>query len=54
MKPFEDKTDFRTLGELKGLLKELPRLEEELDAFAADLEDVWNDQPLMARGDLWE
>ena len=54
MKPFEDKTDFRTLGELKGLLKKLPRLEEELDAFAADLEDVWNDQPLMARGDLWE
>jgi hypothetical protein len=54
MKPYEDKTDFWTLGELKALLKKLPRLEEELDAFAEDLEDVWKDQPLMATGDLWE
>jgi hypothetical protein len=54
MKPYEDKTDSWTLGELKALLKKLPRLEEELDAFAADLEDACNDQPLMATGDLWE
>jgi hypothetical protein len=54
MKPFDDQTGFMTLGELKALLKKLPRLEEELDAFAEDLEDAWNDQPLMARGDLWE
>jgi antitoxin (DNA-binding transcriptional repressor) of toxin-antitoxin stability system len=52
MKPFDDKTELKTLGELKALLKNLPRLEEELDAFAEDLEDVWNEQPLMAIGDL--
>ena len=54
MKPFDDKTASTTLGELKTLLKKLPRLEEELDAFAEDLEDARNDQPLMAREDLWE
>ena len=54
MKPFDENKDFKTLGELKALLKKLPRLEEELDAFAADLEDIRKDQPLMATGDLWE
>ena len=54
MKPFDDKEDLTTLGELKSLLKKLPRLEEELDAFAADLEDIRNEQPLMATGELWE
>ena len=54
MRPIDEKTDFKTLGEFKALLKKLPRLDEELDAFAADLEDIWKDQPLMAKGDLWE
>ena len=54
MKPFDDKVVLVTLGELKALLKKLPRLEEELDAFAEDLEDAWNDQPLMQRADPWE
>lgn len=54
MKPIGEKTDSRALGELKALLKQLPRLDEELDAFAADLEDIRKEQPLMAMGDLWE
>ncbi|MBW1753370.1 MAG: hypothetical protein JRJ46_09760 [Deltaproteobacteria bacterium] len=54
MKPIDGKTDFKTLGELKALLKKLPKLDEELDAFTADLEDIWKDQPLVAVGDLWE
>lgn len=54
MKPIDEKTDFKTLGELKALLKKLPRLEEELDSFAADIEDILKDQPVMAMGDLWE
>ncbi len=54
MKPIDEKTDFKTLGELKVLLKKLPRLDEELDAFAADLEDIRKDQPPVAMGDLWE
>ncbi len=54
MKPIDGKTDFKTLGELKALLKKLPKLDEELDAFALDLEDIWKDQPLVAGGDLWE
>ncbi len=54
MKPIDEKTDLMTLGELKTLLKKLPRLDEELEAFAADLEEITKNQPLMATGDLWE
>ncbi len=54
MKPIDGKADIKTLGELKALLKKLPKLDEELDAFAADLEDIRKDQPLVAMGDLWE
>ena len=54
MKPIDEKTDVKTLGELRALLKNLPRLDEELDSFAADLEDIRKDQPIMTMGDLWE
>jgi len=54
MRPIDEKKDFKTLGELKALLKKLPRLGEELDSFASDLEDISKDQPIMAMGDLWE
>jgi hypothetical protein len=53
MKSFDEKIDSLTLGELKTLLKKLPRLEEELDAFATDLEEISRNQPLMSREDLW-
>ena len=54
MKPIDEKADFKRLGELDALLRKLPRLDEELDAFAADLEDIRKNQPLLAMGDLWE
>ncbi len=54
MRPIDEKTEFLTLGELKTLLKNLPRLDDELDAFAADLEDIANNQPLMEMDDSWE
>ena len=54
MKSIEEKIDSITLGELKNLLKKLPRLENELDAFASDLEKISQNQPLMSTGDLWE
>ncbi len=54
MKSIEEKFDSITLGELKNLLKKLPRLENELDAFASDLEEISKNQPLMSTGDLWE
>ncbi|MGD9043512.1 MAG: hypothetical protein PVG06_07360 [Desulfobacterales bacterium] len=54
MKSIDEKTDPMTLGDLKALLKKLPRLEEELDAFASDLEEISGNQPLMSTGDLWE
>ena len=54
MKPVDEKEDFKALGELKALLKKLPRLDEELDAFAADLEAILKSQPVMPVEDLWE
>ena len=54
MKSVDEKVDSLTLGELQALLKKLPRLEEELDDFAADLEEISRNQPLMSTGDLWE
>lgn len=54
MKPIDDTKDSMTLGDLKALLKKLPRLNEECDAFASDLEDIWKYQPLIPTGDVWE
>ena len=54
MKSIDEKMDPMTLGELQTLLKKLPRLEEELEAFASDLEEIARNQPLMSTGDLWE
>jgi antitoxin (DNA-binding transcriptional repressor) of toxin-antitoxin stability system len=54
MKSIDEKMDSMTLGELKGLLKKLPRLDTELDAFASDLEEIFRNQPLMSTGNLWE
>ncbi len=53
MKSVDEKIEFMTLGELQTLLKKLPRLDEELDAFAADIEDISINQPLMSTEDLW-
>jgi antitoxin (DNA-binding transcriptional repressor) of toxin-antitoxin stability system len=54
MKPIDEKINPMTLGQLKILLKKLPKLEGELDAFASDLKDTSINQPLMSTGDLWE
>ena len=40
MKPIEEERKVRKLGELKNLLKKPPRLDEELEAFAEDLEGI--------------
>jgi hypothetical protein len=53
MKSIDEKIDSMTLGQLKTLLNKLPRLEEELDAFASDLKEIAGNQPLMSTGDLW-
>ena len=54
MKSIDEKIDAMTLGELKNLLTKLPRLEDELDAFASDLKEISRNQPLMSTEDLWE
>ena len=54
MRSVEEKIDPMTLDDLMVLLKKLPRLEEELDAFASDLEAISRNQPLMSTRDPWE
>ena len=53
MNPIAEKPDQVTLGQLKSLLKKLPRLGEELDAFASDLEAGTKNQPPMPTG-AWQ
>lgn len=54
MEPIKDVKNAGTLKELKFLLKELPRLDDELEAFAADLEDIWKTQPPLPEESTWE
>ena len=54
MKSVDEKIDSMTLSELQPLLKKLPRLGEELEAFASDLEGISRNQPLVSTGNLWE
>jgi len=42
MKSIDEKVVPMTLGELKNLLKKLPKLEKELDAFASDIAKISN------------
>jgi antitoxin (DNA-binding transcriptional repressor) of toxin-antitoxin stability system len=54
MTPIDEEKDVKTLGDLRSLLKKLPRLNEEMDNFVADLEAVRQDQPAISMEDLWE
>ena len=54
MKPIDEGTHPVVLQDLKDLLKKLPKLDEELDFFAADLKDILQDQPLMPKGNIWD
>ena len=54
MEPVKEVKKAITLKELKSLLKELPKLDEELDAFAADLEGIRKDQPPVQEESTWE
>ena len=54
MTPIDEEKDLKTLGELKSILKDLPRLNEEIDSFVADLDGIRQHQPAITMGDLWE
>jgi antitoxin (DNA-binding transcriptional repressor) of toxin-antitoxin stability system len=54
MKSIDEKVNPMTLAELKNLLKKLPRLDKELDAFASDIAEITNNKPLIPTGDSWE
>jgi antitoxin (DNA-binding transcriptional repressor) of toxin-antitoxin stability system len=54
MKPIDEEKNLATLGELPRMLKKLPRLDDELDDFAADLEEIWKEQPHLPKGKIWE
>jgi antitoxin (DNA-binding transcriptional repressor) of toxin-antitoxin stability system len=44
----------KTLKELKGILNELPRMGDELDAFEKDLIEVLKAQPSLPEKEPWE
>jgi prevent-host-death family protein len=44
----------RTLGELKEVLKNIPRLGDETESFENDIEKIMKHEPPMPNGDLWD
>jgi len=45
--PAETPLKERTLGELKGLMKKIPRLGDEAERFGADLKKIIKEQPFV-------
>ena len=54
MEPVKEPKKDKRLKELKSLLKELPRLNEELDSFADDLEAISKSQLPLPEESSWE
>jgi antitoxin (DNA-binding transcriptional repressor) of toxin-antitoxin stability system len=54
MLPFKEATKSRRLKELKLILDDLPRLNEDIDDFAAVLEALRKHQPSLPEGFSWE
>ena len=51
--PVERAAKEKTLGELRDLLKKLPRLGSEAERFEKDLKKIIKHQPLMPEKDQW-
>jgi len=51
--PVEISTEEKVLGELKRLLKSLPKLGEEAEKFAQDLKEIRKYQPSLAKDGQW-
>lgn len=52
--PAETPLKERTLGELKGLIRRIPRLGDEAERFAADLKKIIKEQPFVPEKGKWE
>ena len=53
IRPVETPLKERTLGELKALLKHIPRLGAEAEHFELDLKKIMVHQPSMPKDDRW-
>ena len=52
--PISDEKPTNSLDKLKGLLEKLPRLDDELDSFSADLKSLNDEQPETPEEINWE
>ncbi len=52
--PAERASKEMTLGDLRGLLKKLPRLGDEAERFKKDLTEIIKHQPSMPKENKWE
>ena len=53
LSPVESPAKGRTLGELKELLRSIPRLGEEAEKFDGDLKEIFKHQPCVPKEDKW-
>ena len=54
MQPIKSAKNLKTLKELKLLIKQLPRLDDELEVFAADIKEIRKNQPPLPEDSAWE
>lgn len=52
--PVEEAKKERSMGELKRLLDQLPKLGKEVDAFEKDVKEIRTHQPMLPAGEPWE
>jgi len=52
--PVSEQKEGKRLKELKTILSSLPSCDDDLEAFAADLEKIADRQPSLPAGDPWE
>ncbi len=54
MQPIQSTKKTKILKEFKLLIKQLPRLDDELEDFAADIGEIWKNQLPLPEDSVWE
>ena len=54
MSPMDEEKNIKTLKLLSNIIDQLPPLDDDIDSFAADLENLYKNQPTMPEDGIWE
>ncbi len=54
IRPLDSSDKTRSLADLKGILKDLPKLGEEAESFDRDLRKIFQNQPFLPKKSPWD